>query len=756
MATAAELLSDVSNVDRTLVIDNSFRVINIPSSVPNLGVEYDDDVLRLDFRMPRYVSDTDLSAFAIRINYINVKGESDVYTVRDAVVGAQYITFSWLVGPTATRYKGNTQFNVCLKTLTSEGVIDREFNTTIATLPVLAGLEVDEGIVTQYSDLIEQWRQELFGIGDTEEASIKATSQAEQEAIANKGAEVLATIPADYATAISMTDNADRTKADAIICSTQGGTISVSDSSDDYLRGLKVFGKTTQISTTGKNLFNVTAVTKTVSGVTFTINEDGSVTISGTASATIYFELGTFTLPAGEYWLSGTTTGSGTTHLLYFQKTSDNSGYIQCTVADKAFTTTDTDERKMLIAVYSGATVYTTIYPMIRNAAIVDNTYESYSAGVSSPSPEWPQELTSLTDSTTYIYGKNLASNFAGYDQTINGITIKVDQNTSDVLLNGTSTRLFSNSLVRTKMLQPGKYTISVHGLNVHDSGHDRLYVADQTTGKVIVNYIQDGIPKTFELTKTTALRVDMVFKSDTTYSNQTINIQIEHGESVTEYESHKIPQSLVLPHIVSGIPVTSGGNYTDANGQQWVCDEIDFERGVYIQRIKSITLDGVNLAPYYGSHSNGQLYCAFYPGDIANSSRTLSTSYVNPAANWSDEDGFIYCINKSIVITDNRFTSNDAAVSVLAEELPTIQYILATPIETELTAEEIEAFRFAHTNYPNTTILNDAGATMELKYNADTKTWLENLPKATDEQVQAAVDAWLTAHYSSAEGVSF
>lgn len=75
MATAAELLADVVEVDRTLVIDNSFRVIRIPSTVPNLGVEYDDDVLRLDFKMPRYVSDTDLSTFPIRVNYINAQGD---------------------------------------------------------------------------------------------------------------------------------------------------------------------------------------------------------------------------------------------------------------------------------------------------------------------------------------------------------------------------------------------------------------------------------------------------------------------------------------------------------------------------------------------------------------------------------------------------------------------------------------------------------------------------------------------------------
>lgn len=55
------------------------------------------------------------------------------------------------------------------------------------------------------------------------------------------------------------------------------------------------------------------------------------------------------------------------------------------------------------------------------------------------------------------------------------------------------------------------------------------------------------------------------------------------------------------------------------------------------------------------------------------------------------------------------------------------MQYILKTPIETPLAAEEIAAFKALRTNYPNTTILNDAGAWMSVKYNADTKAYVEN-----------------------------
>lgn len=42
-------------------------------------------------------------------------------------------------------------------------------------------------------------------------------------------------------------------------------------------------------------------------------------------------------------------------------------------------------------------------------------------------------------------------------------------------------------------------------------------------------------------------------------------------------------------PNGLPGIKVDSGGNYTDSDGQQWICDEIDLERGKYVQRVKKL-----------------------------------------------------------------------------------------------------------------------------------------------------------------------
>lgn len=732
MATLNELLGDASVVDKTLVISNDFRTINIPSSVPNLGVEYDDDVLRLEFKMPRYVSDTDLSAFSVRINYMNAQRETDTYTVSDALVGNEYITFSWRVGPTATRYKGNTKFIVCAKTIKPDGTVDKEFNTTIATLPVLEGLEVDESIVTEYSDIIEQWRQELFGIGDTEEASIKAVSKTEQAAIENKGAEVLATIPEDYQTAVSMTDNADRTKADAIVCESHGEIVCVHDSSDDYLRGLRVFGKTTQVTTTGTQLFNPYATQNTSFGTALVENNGARITVTGT-----YYVSWPITLKAGvTYYINFKTVGNATNRAIRFEYPDKE---ITETITNPASFTPTKDT--VSVYLYSGlGTEGTITYKDVHiSEGFTAIPWEPFSGGVASPSPAWPQELSNVENPTINIFNKNLWS---------------IDH----IELTGGS---------RNDVLFEGRVPLPVTMSWVQDFA--------RTTGSALFGYVVDGetyfsasaeAPGFFQhvihegkyLEKITLLN----WAPET--GNLT-NIQLELGSDATMYERYTPRQSIKVNKTLSGVPVTQNGNYTDETGQQWVCDEIDFDRGVYIKRVGTKVFDGSTDEIWHDElvldntvMFRIEIADSVNIGNVVGKDYLCSNFQVKNMYN-SDVEGtqhtmkqFYFRLNKSTLATADL----DGFRAYLAEKPMTVQYVLANPIEIPLTAEEIEWFRFAHTNFPNTTVLNDAGATMELVYNADTKLWMDNLPKVTDEQAGPLVEAWMDEHFTDAEGVVY
>lgn len=174
MATAEELLASAEACDDILTVDLDTQTIIIPKNVTILGVESDDSVRYLHFRVPRHFCKTDLSEFEIRINYENAKSQGDLYEVKDAVVEDDWIKFDWLVGRYAVTYKGNVEFNVCMRDV-DNGEVKREFNTTPATLPVLRGLETGEAIIEEHVDILEQWRADLFGTGDTVEQEIKDT-----------------------------------------------------------------------------------------------------------------------------------------------------------------------------------------------------------------------------------------------------------------------------------------------------------------------------------------------------------------------------------------------------------------------------------------------------------------------------------------------------------------------------------------------------------------------------------------------------
>ena len=187
---------------------------------------------------------------------------------------------------------------------------------------------------------------------------------------------------------------------------------------------------------------------------------------------------------------------------------------------------------------------------------------------------------------------------------------------------------------------------------------------------------------------------------------------------------------TLVTPNGLPGVPVPSGGNYTDANGQQWICDEIDFARGVYVRRCKELVIDDSSYISV-GKHSNGQSYCTIVTPDIiqldGNAPKmVLCDRYM--ASSWTDTNNKAYCIGRDFVLTDNRFVTKAITLSILSTEKPRCMYVLATPIETPLSDEELAAYADLHTYRNRTTVSNDAGVHMKLEYVMDVRKYIDGL----------------------------
>ena len=217
MATAEQLLAEVTEVDKKLYIDFDTRQILIPNSIHQLGVESDDDVKKLTFSVPKIYYDCDLSTFRIFINYMNARKEGDLFAVKKEDVREVdgNLEFDWIVGRHAVAYKGTAIFNVCMKKGSMQPdpedatqeifVVDQEFNTTVAKLPVLEGLETSEGVIQEYADILMQWEEQLFGIENSAKSNItqkgsevigavNTAGEEQRRQIALKGSEVLSEV----------------------------------------------------------------------------------------------------------------------------------------------------------------------------------------------------------------------------------------------------------------------------------------------------------------------------------------------------------------------------------------------------------------------------------------------------------------------------------------------------------------------------------------------------------------------------------
>ena len=208
------------------------------------------------------------------------------------------------------------------------------------------------------------------------------------------------------------------------------------------------------------------------------------------------------------------------------------------------------------------------------------------------PSPDNPVPIVSAGDGgsiTMKVTGKNLYhATWTGHHSE-NGLLFTATSAT--IAMKGTATKdtFFTQWLIpRDNPLpldQNKRYTITPKITENAYTGV-MVYVYDE---EGVGQYSGSIIP---ERSTGVSVYYQHNYKKDETIDFET-SIQLEIGTEATEYESYR-EQLLVLqtPNGLPGIPVTSGGNYTDENGQQWVCDEVDLERGVKVQRVDKTSFD--------------------------------------------------------------------------------------------------------------------------------------------------------------------
>lgn len=299
--------------------------------------------------------------------------------------------------------------------------------------------------------------------------------------------------------------------------------------------------------------------------------------------------------------------------------------------------------------------------------------FEPYTGGQPSPSPDYPQEIKSVVNPTVKVCGKNIIN---GKHLTHNAISFEIDK---VVIKDNTETY---SEVFAQYTLKKGTYTISCECNYIN-----RIETIIGGIAKSVVNKASNSY--TFTIDKDSSAKFTVVVYNDVT--DGVDYIQLEKGSVATPYEPYH-EHTVTLPYTLNAIPVSSGGNVT-IDGQQYIADYVDVERGKLVRHIKEKS-DTISIAVTgsVGGLGSYDYDIPFIKNVICNITNIV---YEDVNKGWASKQA---CISGS--------NAGELRVYLpVGNHNVKIIYELATPIEIDLTPEEIAAFKALATYYPTTNI---------------------------------------------------
>lgn len=228
--------------------------------------------------------------------------------------------------------------------------------------------------------------------------------------------------------------------------------------------------------------------------------------------------------------------------------------------------------------------------------------------------------------------------------------------------------------------------------------------------------------------------------------------------------------QTVTLPYTLNAIPVSSGGNVT-INGQQYIADYVDVERGKLVRMVddveaKNYTWDlypnGNNIPRRFGMNDTIRFNM---PADIR-----IMSSYFKQIATNTRTDLSTWFQTYYIAITDmnEKWKNSEALIQWFSENNVHFYLPLKTPTEIDLTPEEIAAFKALATYYPTTNIsvnseqldgytvfnypINMANGWNYVKQQiGDTREYIYDIDARTQDTDLQAAEAYVNSEYAVA-----
>lgn len=509
-----------------------------------------------------------------------------------------------------------------------------------------------------------------------------------------------------------------------IVPTASGSPVHFFDASNMNIENIVFYGESKQETTTGKNELDCNGLTEqTISGVTFTpvyknglleyVNGNGKCTDSSTSQYVLKQAL---SLNDNEqHILNGCPSGgSGTTFKVdCFYK---GSGSFDDTGKGVTFTARKGENLTFRIVVFSGATLNNVkFYPMLRRASITDSTYESYTGGKASPSPDYPQPIESKIVNRVDVLGTNQMPNEMK-SQTIGGLTI--DSNSERIKVTGTTTKTVTVSVCETKIeskkglfikgatkLEGLSYIARIHNystgaMQYWGIGTNGGYIAPGwTIERVYIQQNNADVTVDAEIQPQIVVgNVDLPFEP---YQSQTVNLSepIELNGIGGVRDTDKLKKF--------GVVVFDG-----SDDEGWHVRETSVSG-----KSRNTTLILQKLAKPYATSVSANLLCTNYKAVPSNSAGT-----------WGAKQGMCIDPTGTVMVYDETFNTSDISLwkAHLQANPMTVVYELAEPIETALPQADIDAIKNLHSYKPNTVVMNDGDAEMEVSYVADGKLYID------------------------------
>lgn len=498
---------------------------------------------------------------------------------------------------------------------------------------------------------------------------------------------------------------------------------------------MKVFGWSKQETTKGKNLFDFSRLVS--DGVNAIDYEKQTITVPAKTNNTGYNQTLRDLCPGitpGTYVLSMKRSNPESNRGSYFLEAAKD--FLENTPTELTDALLDNH-----IAWYNNpdSEVENVISEIQIEIGTEATDYEPYTGGQPSPSPDYPQQIVSAGSDGKIgveVRGKNLVDIY-GYSASdipspeaervsfnTYGTTLSTTEKTDKLIVNQ---KIIDGASINS--YTSGYFCIGINRKLENDKDYIITFnidVIQNPFSASVINVLFNGIEaykakiigdKVTVKAKNIEYRERQYIEVRTCGMSMEIsNFMITEKDENTIYEPYYESQSLSIstPTGLPAIPADSDGNYTDANGQQWIADYVDLKRGKYVQMVNSLTLDGDklkfvakgnfwNLPQKTIAKPSGYFALSKY---FSKRSFSMNSVYDFIFTTKNQMAGLFETVDELNAFVAKKYKENNPVV---------LYYFMREPIERDLTPEEIQAYHNLVTYAGTTIVENDAECYMEV-----------------------------------------